>query len=201
MVRNGRLQPQVGMPSACGTILRGRIVVGGACLRQLGQPPPLSTMTMECGINFPKIRTRKVLMLRPLVLIDAAPRSKDMIFSGDAEARLNALADVVEHYDGRMPDAVVDANLSRADIIIGQTPMDAKRLARAERLKAIINVKGNWEPVIDYAEAHRRGIQVLSIAPAMAPAVAEMCVGFAIALGRGIVRNDRRFRAGSESYG
>jgi phosphoglycerate dehydrogenase-like enzyme len=140
-------------------------------------------------------------MFRHLVLIDAAPRSKDMIFTGDAEARLKALADVVEHYDGRMPDAVVDANLARADIIVGQTPMDAKRLARAERLKAIINVKGNWEPVIDYAEAHRRGIQVLSVAPAMAPAVAEMCVGFAIALGRGIVRNDRLFRAGSESYG
>jgi phosphoglycerate dehydrogenase-like enzyme len=55
--------------------------------------------------------------------------------------------------------------------------------------------------VIDYAEAHRRGIQVLSIAPAMAPAVAEMCVGFAIALGRGIVRNDRLFRQGEERYG
>jgi phosphoglycerate dehydrogenase-like enzyme len=140
-------------------------------------------------------------MSRPLILIDAAPRSKDMIFSGDAEARLKALADIVEHYDGRMPDPIVDAHLSRADVIVGQTPMDAHRLARAERLKAIINVKGNWEPVIDYAEAHRRGIQVLSIAPAMAPAVAEMCVGLAIALGRGIARNDKLFRAGGESYG
>jgi phosphoglycerate dehydrogenase-like enzyme len=121
-------------------------------------------------------------MSRPLILIDAAPRSKDMIFSGDAEARLKALADIVEHYDGRMPDPIVDAHLSRADVIVGQTPMDAHRLARAERLKAIINVKGNWEPVIDYAEAHRRASRCCRL-PAMAPAVAEMCVGLAIALG------------------
>jgi phosphoglycerate dehydrogenase-like enzyme len=35
----------------------------------------------------------------------------------------------------------------------------------------------------------------------MAPAVAEMCVGMAISLGRGIVKNDLLFRAGLERYG
>lgn len=140
-------------------------------------------------------------MTKPLILIDAAPRSRDMILTDAIEARLSALADIVAHYDGRMPDAIVEANLGRTEIIIGQTPMDAARLARASRLKAIVNVKGNWEPTLDYAEAHRRGVQVLSIAPMMAPAVAEMCIGFAIALARGIARNDRLFHQGEERYG
>lgn len=138
---------------------------------------------------------------RPLVLVDAWPRSKEMIFTAETEARLRDLADVVEHYDGRMPDAEVEKHLDRVEIIVGQTPMDAARLARAPRLRAIVNVKGNWEPVIDYAEAHRRGVEVLSIAPVMAPAVAEFCVGAAIALGRGLLRNDRLFHEGSERYG
>jgi phosphoglycerate dehydrogenase-like enzyme len=138
---------------------------------------------------------------RPLILIDAAPRNRDMILTDAIEARLGAIADIVAHYDGRMPDAIVEAHLGRADIIVGQTPMDAARLARAPRLKAIVNVKGNWEPTVDYAEAQRRGIQVLSIAPMMAPAVAEMCIGFAVALGRGILRNDRLLHDGGESYG
>lgn len=138
---------------------------------------------------------------RPLILVDAAPRSKAMIFTTSTEAHLRAVAEIVEHYDGRMPDEIVERHLPHVDIIVGQTPMDASRLARAPRLKAIINVKGNWEPVIDYAEAHRRGVEVLSIAPVMAPAVAEMCIGFAIALGRGIVRNDRLFRDGQDRYG
>jgi phosphoglycerate dehydrogenase-like enzyme len=138
---------------------------------------------------------------RPLILIDAAPRSRDMILTDTIEARLRAHADIVAHYDGRMPEAMVEAHLGRADVIVGQTPMDAARFDRAPRLKAIVNVKGNWESSLDYEAAQRRGVQVLTIAPMMAPAVAEMCIGFAIALGRGIARNDALFHAGGERYG
>ncbi len=137
----------------------------------------------------------------PLILIDAAPRTKEMILQREAEDRLKAISRVVEHYDGRMADDIVERHLAEVEIIVGQTPMDAARLARAPKLRAIINVKGNWEPVIDYAEAHRRGVQVLSIAPVMAPAVAEMCLGFAIDLGRNITKNDHAFHAGRDRYG
>ncbi|CAN1547884.1 SerA Phosphoglycerate dehydrogenase and related dehydrogenases [Rhabdaerophilaceae bacterium] len=137
----------------------------------------------------------------PLILVDAFPRSKEMIFTSETELQLRACAELVEHYGSRMPDALVEEHLDRVEIIVGQTPMDAARLHRAKNLKAIINVKGNWEPVIDYAEAQRLGVHVLSIAPVMAPAVAEMCIGFAICLGRGIIRNDRLFRSGEERYG
>ena len=51
--------------------------------------------------------------------------------------------------------------------------MDRRRLKLSKKLKAIINVKGNWENNIDYKEAYKKGIYVLSAAPAMAPAVAK----------------------------
>jgi phosphoglycerate dehydrogenase-like enzyme len=137
----------------------------------------------------------------PLVLVDAFPRSKDMIFTTETERQLLGKVRLVEHYGARMPDAMVEAHLEEASIIVGQTPMDASRLHRAKKLKAIINVKGNWESNVDYHEAQKLGIHVLSIAPVMAPAVAEMCLGMAISLGRGIVKNDHLFRRGAERYG
>ena len=124
-----------------------------------------------------------------------------MIFTSDTEQQLSSQVRTIEHYGSRMPDATVDEHLEEVSIIVGQTPMDAIRLNRAKKLKAIINVKGNWEPNIDYQEAQKLGIHVLSIAPVMAPAVAEMCVGMAISLGRGIVKNDLLFRSSMERYG
>ena len=147
------------------------------------------------------LKGKRKMTEKPLIIIDAFPRSKEMILNPETEARLKQCAEVIEHYGSRMPDEIIEKNLDRVSIIIGQTPMDAARLSRAKNLRAIINVKGNWEPVIDYAEAHRLGIHVVSIAPAMAPAVAEMCVGMAICLGRGLIHNDQLFRAGTERYG
>ena len=114
---------------------------------------------------------------------------------------LEGLGDLVVHFGSRAPDSLVDRHLDRMTVVIGQTAMPRERLDRAVNLRAIVNVKGNWEPNIDYAEAQARGIYVLSAAPAMAPAVAEMCLGLAIALGRDIVGADRAFRNGAEAYG
>jgi len=124
-----------------------------------------------------------------------------MILAPEAEARLRQLARIVEHYDERMPDDAVEACLPEAALIVGQTHMDASRFERAKNLKAIINVKGNWETFVDYSEASRRGIPVYSIAPMMAPAVAEICLGFAIDLGRNIRLNDLAFRRREDRYG
>lgn len=141
-------------------------------------------------------------MTRPLVLIDPAPRTREMILSDAAWAELQERTRVVAWLEGgRMPDAMVEEHLPQAAVIIGQTPLDAARVARAERLRALINVKGNWEPTIDYAALQARGVHVLSAAPAMAQAVAEWCLAAAIDLGRGITRADAEFRAGAERYG
>ncbi len=140
--------------------------------------------------------------MKPLVLIDPWPRTKAMIFTDRTWDDLHRRCEVVAHFDGgRMPDAVLDGHLETASIIIGQPDLDRSRIERARNLKAVINVKGNWEPSLDYAAAQARGIYVLSIAPIMAPAVAEWCLGAAIDLGRGITLADREFRAGTERYG
>ena len=138
----------------------------------------------------------------PLVLIDPAPRTRAMILSDEALSELQERARVVAWWNGdRMPDALIDEHLAEAAVIIGQTALSAERIARARKLRAVINVKGNWEPGFDYQACQARGIYVLSIAPAMAPAVAEWCLGAAIDLGRGITAADRSFHDGGERYG
>jgi phosphoglycerate dehydrogenase-like enzyme len=79
--------------------------------------------------------------------------------------------------------------------------MPAERLERAERLRAIVNVEGNFLPNVDYAAALDRGVHVLNASPAFALPVAEMALGMALDLARGISAADRAMRAGSEVYG
>ena len=43
----------------------------------------------------------------PLVLVDAFPRSKEMIFTTETERALLGQVRIVEHYGARMPDAIV----------------------------------------------------------------------------------------------
>ena len=140
-------------------------------------------------------------MTRPLIFMDPFPRTEAMVYTPETAAALAELGEVVCHLDGRAPDALVERHLPDAAVIVGQTAMPRERLDRAPKLRAILNVKANWEPNIDYAEAQARGIHVLSAAPAMAPAVAEFCLGQAIVLARGLHRADPLFRKGEERYG
>ncbi|MCB9943532.1 MAG: hydroxyacid dehydrogenase [Geminicoccaceae bacterium] len=136
-----------------------------------------------------------------LIFLDPFPRNEAMVYTPDVAAELAGLGSVVSHFGSRAPDGLVERILPEVSIIIGQTAMPRERLDRAPNLRAILNVKANWEPNIDYAHAQARGIHVLSAAPAMAPAVAEFCIGQAIALGRGLIAADRAFREGREAYG
>jgi phosphoglycerate dehydrogenase-like enzyme len=138
---------------------------------------------------------------RPVVLFDPEPRSRSMLFSDGDWNRLARAADIVAAGRGKMADAVVDEHIAGAELVIGQTDLPAGRLEKAERLKAVINVEGNFLPNVDYAACFARGIQVLSIAPAFAPPVAEMALGMALDLARGITPADRAFRDGREGYG
>ncbi|MCW5627844.1 MAG: hydroxyacid dehydrogenase [Rhodoferax sp.] len=140
----------------------------------------------------------------PVILFDPWPRSADLIFSPAMRTRFEALGTVVglaESAGGKLPAEFVDAHLARAVAIVGQTDMDAQRIARAPHLRAIINVEGNFTQNIDYAACFARGIQVLGIAPVFAQPVAEMALGMAIDLARGITRGDQLMRAGQEQYG
>lgn len=138
---------------------------------------------------------------RPTVIVDPWPRTIGLVFTPKTRERLEAMADLVIHEDGRMPDTMLDTALPRAAALIGQSDMPADRLERAPHLRAIVNVEGNFLPNVDYSACARRGVSVLSVAPCFSVPVAEMGLGLAIDLARGITATDRAFRDGSEQYG
>ncbi|MBF2735651.1 MAG: hydroxyacid dehydrogenase [Betaproteobacteria bacterium AqS2] len=138
---------------------------------------------------------------RPLLLLDPHPRTAAMVYGPATRRRLVRDFDVRAHLRRPASDRQVDGVIEEAAVVVGQTALGRGRLERARRLKAVINVLGNWRPNIDYACAARRGVQVLSIAPAMADAVAEWILGALIVQGRGMLAAQQDFLAGREKYG
>ena len=141
-------------------------------------------------------------MTRPTVLLDPHPRRAGSIFDPEQMRRLQAMAEIVtEDIDGRLPAALVDAALPRVSAVLGQTDLPAERIAQAPHLKAVINVEGNFLPNVDATACSARGIEILSVAPVFAVPVAEMALGLALDLARGITAGDRAMREGREAYG
>ena len=138
---------------------------------------------------------------KPLILIDPLPRTVSMCFDAAAKDRLAALGRLVVHETSPMPAAMVEEHVPEVEVLIGQTDMPTERLARAKKLRAIINIEGNFLPNIDYATCFRRGIWVLNASPVFAQTVAEMALGMMLDLARGISAADRAFREGREVYG
>jgi phosphoglycerate dehydrogenase-like enzyme len=135
------------------------------------------------------------------IFIAPAPRAVADIFSEDDLARLDRLGEVYIHEGGPVTDEIFDAHVVDADIVVGQFDLPAERLSRATKLRAIVNVEGNFLPNVDYAHCFRQGIRVLNVSPVFAEPVAEAALGMAIDLARGISSADRRFRNESERYG
>jgi len=140
-------------------------------------------------------------MPEPLILVDPLPRTLDMICDPPTRARLEGLGRLVVSDAEPMAAEQVEAHLPEAVAIVGQTDLPAERLARAPRLRAVINVEGNFLPNVDYAAARSRGVHVLCAGPAFAVPVAEAALGMAIDLARGIGAADRAMRAGREAWG
>jgi phosphoglycerate dehydrogenase-like enzyme len=132
------------------------------------------------------------------ILFDPYPRPIDLIYSEADKHRLSLLGDVVYYEGQRAPDEFIEAHLPHTVALIGQTPLDKARLDRAPHLRFIANVESNFQPDIDYAECHRRGIYVVSTAPVFAAPVAEMALGLALSAARHIPRGDAQLRSGTE---
>jgi phosphoglycerate dehydrogenase-like enzyme len=138
---------------------------------------------------------------KPLVIVDPQPRGLDEIFDAPMRRRLEALGDLVVHEgEGRMPAGVFDEHLPRTELLIGQSDMPKSRLDRAPNLRAIINVETNFLQNVDYETCFARGIHVLAPSSAFAKPVAEMALGMAIDLCRGVTGADRAMRAGTEKW-
>lgn len=140
-------------------------------------------------------------MPKPVIIVDPMPRTLDLIMEPSVRTRLERLGEIVLSENAPMDDAMIEACLPRTELIIGQTALPRERLARAPKLRAVINVETNLLPNIDYQACQERGIWVLTPASAFASAVSEAALGMAIDLARGITVADRAFRTGVEQYG
>jgi phosphoglycerate dehydrogenase-like enzyme len=137
---------------------------------------------------------------KPLVLSCPLPRSLDLIFHPAQERKLRADYSVVETTDEALV-GLPDTALERAKYIIGQPPLSSETLARLTSLRCIFNVESNLLQNMPYDEVFARGIHVVTTGQVFAEPVAEIGLGFAIALARGIVDADVAFRSGEELWG
>ncbi len=139
--------------------------------------------------------------MKPKALIDPHPRTLELLFGPQDLRRLKSLVRLTVWEGSRMPAEIVERHLPDTTVLIGQTDLPRERLERAPRLQAIINVEGNFQPNVDYDSCFARGIHVLGTGVAFGKAVAEMALGMALSLARGIPQADRLFRQGKEVYG
>ena len=134
------------------------------------------------------------------ILYDPAPRTTAEIFTEDARKILWRDHEVIE-VDEENRDALYQAHLPDADVLISQQPMDKTRLDSAPHLRAIFNVETNFLPNIDYESCFERGIHVLTPSSVFAIPVAEIGLGMALSLARGIHIGHGKFVEGEEEYG
>lgn len=139
-------------------------------------------------------------MTKPLVICAPAPRSLDLIFTPERLADLRARYDLVETTDDQVADLPAEV-LGQARYILGQPPLSEATLAQMTSLRAVLNVESNLIDNMPYEEVFRRGIHVLTTGAVFAQPVAEIGLGFALDLARGISPADRAFREGREAWG
>ena len=135
---------------------------------------------------------------RPTVIAAPAPRTLGTIFRPEALDLLHTRYDV---QDCEALDDLADETLARARYVVGQPPITPDLLDRLTDLRAVLNVEGNLLPNMPYAQVFARGIHVLTTASVFAGPVAEIGLGFALDLLRGITPADRDFAEGRERYG
>ena len=137
---------------------------------------------------------------RPLVIAAPEPRTLDLIFRPAARAALEARYRIVACAAAAVAD-LPPAVLAEARHVIGQPPLDARALAAMGSLRCIFNVESNLFLNMPYEELFRRGIHVVTTGAVFAVPVAEIGLGFALALMRQIPQADADFRAGRERWG
>ena len=137
-------------------------------------------------------------MTKPVVLLKPAPQLRDRIFTPETFSRLLDRVEVVD-YEANPDDADFARRLPTAFAVVGQPDLDTAALQSTESLKAIINVEGNFFPNVDYGTAFARGVRVLGCGTAYSQAVAEYSLALALDAARGISREDRNTRTGSDA--
>ena len=136
---------------------------------------------------------------RPVVISVPEPRTLELIFTTDDEARLSRDYIIVEGLGPSVAKAL-EENIAEASFIIGQPPLPKELLQRAKKLRAIFNVETNFLDNMDYDHCFAHGIHVLTTGRVFAAPVAEIGLGMALSLERNICGADRAFRSGKELW-
>ncbi|MBC8259708.1 MAG: dehydrogenase [SAR324 cluster bacterium] len=134
------------------------------------------------------------------VLLDPHPRKKEDIFTTVALQELSAVHQLIE-FDGSNRADFYNKHIGDVDFIIGHADLDAPLLKRAQKLKAVFNVEGNFMPNIDYQFCFSKGIRVLTPSSVFSMPVAEIAIGMLLSLARGIHSAHGDFVKGKELYG
>jgi phosphoglycerate dehydrogenase-like enzyme len=137
---------------------------------------------------------------KPLVISAPEPRSLDLIFTPEARRRLQERYDVREA-DAERVGALDLAVLARARYIIGQPPLTREAVAAMPELRCVFNVESNLLDNMPYEVLFQRGIHTVTTGAVFAEPVAELGLGLALDLARGITEADLAFREGRELWG
>jgi phosphoglycerate dehydrogenase-like enzyme len=128
------------------------------------------------------------------------PRHLNLIFSSDKLAFLRNTYDLIEIQADAL-NQMDHRELHDVRYIIGQPPISDQTLGALSSLKAIFNVESNLINNMSYATLFERGIHVLTTGAVFAQPVAEIALGFALDLARGISGNNADFATNSELWG
>ncbi len=137
---------------------------------------------------------------RPIVLSAPEPRSLDLIFTPEKRAELHARYEVIEV----QLDAVSqlsDDLLAKVRYVLGQPPISEETLAKLTALRCVLNVESNLIDNMPYETLFQRGIHVVTTGLVFAQPVAELGLGLALDLARGISSADAAFQEGKELWG
>jgi len=137
---------------------------------------------------------------RPLVISAPEPRTLDLIFTEDKLAELRARYEI-HQTDADNLAGLDDALLGKTRYVLGQPPIRSETLAKMTSLKAVLNVESNLIDNMPYDEVFARGIHVVTTGAVFAVPVAEIGLGFALDLARGITPADTAFAEGRELWG
>jgi phosphoglycerate dehydrogenase-like enzyme len=134
------------------------------------------------------------------ILFDPEPRAaQDILTPGDQDTFFKTYDVAV--WQGEDRDAFYRKHLPDAEVVMSQQPMEKARLDLAPKLRCIINVETNFLPNVDYEACFQRGIHVIAPSSVFAAPVAEIGLGMALSLARGIHTAHGDFIVGRELYG
>lgn len=136
---------------------------------------------------------------KPLVITAPQPRTLDLIFSATKKQELFDKYNILE-VEPEEVDHLSEDVLNKAQYILGQPPLTLETLQKMPGLKCILNVESNLFNNMPYDYLFKNGIYVVTTGAVFAGPVAEMGLGLALNLARGIIDADRDFQEGTEVW-